>query len=176
MTIFFYLLTFLGVGALHVAFTSVAPYPLNNIQVSLLLIALMIVTRRYRLALFTTMLMGIVMELYAITPFGIILTSMVASVSAGLIIATTLLSTLQLLGGVLLIAAMTAIFRICLALLLWISSAWITNAISSPQALLISSLAEILLTSLAGALIIMTYAFWSRKSRRRNVSLQLSDL
>ncbi len=176
MTAFLYLFTFLGVGALHMGFSSTAPYPLNAINVSLLLIALMVISTRYRLALFTTMLMGVLMELYAITPFGLVLSSMVISVSGGMIIATTLLSTLQLSGGVLLIASMTALFRASFALMLWIASAWTTTALPSARVVFRHSITEIVATSIAGALIVFLYALWSRKTRHARLSLDLSDI
>lgn len=176
MIALFYFFTFLLVGALHIAFSSVAPYPLNTINVSILLIAFMVITRRFRLALFTAMLMGILMELYAVTPFGILLGSMVTSVSAGLLLATTLLSTLQLLGGALLIAAMTAIFRAAFISLTWAASIWSSLQMPSARSALQSGLTAILLTSLAGAAIIGLYALLSRKSRITSRSLHLPDL
>ncbi|MEK7102593.1 MAG: hypothetical protein AAB579_01950 [Patescibacteria group bacterium] len=98
-----------GISTLHIALVSVLPAPLNTVNIPVVALVYLLLTKRTTLAIATAISVGFIMELYAVTPFGLLLTSLVTTLLAGMFLTSRILTTVSF-GG-----AMTLTFFMVMA-------------------------------------------------------------
>lgn len=89
-----------GISALHIALVSVLPAPLNTVNITVVALVYLLLTRRTALAIATAISVGFIMELYAVTPFGLLLTSLLATLLMGAYLTSRILTTVSFGGAV----------------------------------------------------------------------------
>lgn len=98
--------TILAIGAivvistLHIALVSVLPAPLNTVNITVVALVYLLLTRRTALAIATAVSIGFIMELYAVTPFGLLLASLLATFLVGAYLTSRILATVSFGGAV----------------------------------------------------------------------------
>lgn len=105
-------LAIVGTGALHIAWTSVMPYPLNTVHITMIVLVYLLLTKRTILAIATACSVGFIIELYAVTPFGLLLGSLLGALLVGAFLAFRAITTISLGGATALTFIMVVVSRI----------------------------------------------------------------
>lgn len=90
----------IGISALHIAIVSVLPAPLNTVNITVVALVYLLLTKRTALAIATAISVGFIMELYAVTPFGLLLASLLATLLVGAHLTSRILTTVSFSGAV----------------------------------------------------------------------------
>ncbi|OGL88396.1 hypothetical protein A3H75_01805 [Candidatus Uhrbacteria bacterium RIFCSPLOWO2_02_FULL_51_9] len=161
------ILAVIGIVALHITLATTLPWPFSALNITVIALAYLLLTRHATLAIATAFCMGIVMELYAVTPFGVLVTSLVVALTLGSIIASYLITTISPLGMIAVTFTMAVTYRICFLVLIGIIAlSGKQVAISTGQALEMIA-TEGLTTTALMALIVGGGTVLRRKTRAR---------
>lgn len=90
----------IGISTLHIAIVSVLPAPLNTINITVVALVYLLLTGRTALAIATAISVGFIMELYAVTPFGLLLASLMMTLMVGAYLTSRILTTVSFGGAV----------------------------------------------------------------------------
>lgn len=102
----------IGTGTLHIAWITIFPYPLNLINIATIALVYLLLTRRVTAAIATAFAVGVVIELYSVTPFGLLLGALIVALLVGAFLAMRVLTTNSFWGGVALCLLMVVINRL----------------------------------------------------------------
>lgn len=157
----------IAIVALQIALASILPWPLSALNITIIALVYMLLTRHATLAIATAFCMGIIMELYAVTPFGVLITSLIVALTLGSIMASYLITTISPLGMIAVTFTMVATYRVCFLVLVGIIAlSGKQVAISIGQALEMI-VTEGLTTTALLALMVGGAAVLRRKTRAR---------
>lgn len=88
------------ISALHIAIVSVLPSPFNTVNITVVALVYLLLTKRTTLAIASAISVGFIMELYAVTPFGLLLASLLASLLVGAYLTSRILTTISFGGAI----------------------------------------------------------------------------
>ncbi|MEK7481599.1 MAG: hypothetical protein AAB633_02575 [Patescibacteria group bacterium] len=143
----------IGTSTLHIAWVTIFPYPLNLINIATIALVYLLLTRRVTAAIATAFSVGVIIELYAITPFGLLLGAFIVALLAGTFFAMRVLTTNSFWGSVALCLVMVVVNRLTfIALLIIVGLISGAGAQLSVQAVE-SMVAEGMMTTVAAALL-----------------------
>ena len=163
--ILIYLLAIIGISSLHIAAASIIPFPYNSINVTVLALGFLVLTHKTNLAIAVALFMGIVIELYAVTPFGLLLSALMVSLFIGTTLATRAITTLTLPGSILLILIMVLAYRVSFFIFIGIQTVS-SDATAMPLVQTIQSItAETVATTFSAALILGLSLLLTRQRR-----------
>lgn len=161
------ILAVIAIVAIHIALATTLPWPFSALNITMIALVYLLLTRHASLAVATAFCMGMIMELYAVTPFGVLITSLIMALIIGSVIASYLVATISPLGIIAVTFAMVATYRICFLVLVGIVALSGKHvAVSVQQALEIIATEGIVTTALV-ALLVGGFAFLRRKTRAR---------
>ncbi len=120
MRLFLAMLAVVAITALHIALATTLPWPFSTMNITMIALVYFLLSRHVSLAITTAFCMGIIMELYALTPFGVLITSLMIALIVGSVIASYLVTTISPLGMIAVTFAMVATYRICFLVLVGI--------------------------------------------------------
>lgn len=160
-------LAVIAIVALHIALATTLPWPFSTLNITIIALVYFLLTRHTALAITTAFSMGIIMELYSLTPFGVLMTALIIALMVGSVMASYLVTTVSPLGMIAVTFTMVAVYRICFLIVVGIISFSGKQAsVSLTQAFKIIA-TECLMTTALMALIVGGLALLRRKTRAR---------
>jgi len=155
------------VSALHIATVTIFPYPFNTVNITIIALVFLLLTGRTKLSIIITIIMGVVVELYAVTPFGALLAALLASLMVGIFMASHIITTLSFLGGVALTFGMVVCYRLFFVMLFSIYALRDETITLSITQALGSIASETIATTFVGALFIGIYTIRNQRASAR---------
>lgn len=162
-----YLLILIIIGAIHITVVSVLPEPYNMINITVLALGLLILSGRLSLAVFLALFMGLLNELYAVTPFGLLMVALLLTLIVGRFVATRLITTLNFLGSIALILVMSLTYRLSFIALHGVLLATSEGSLALAHAVQQAAVEAGLTTALC-AIVIALY-LWQTRHRRSTI-------
>lgn len=143
----------IATSILHIAWITVFPYPLSVINIVAIALVYLLLMRRFSAALATAFAVGITIELYAVTPFGLLLGALLLALLASAFLASRILTTNSFWGSVALCLFMVMVNRV--AFVGFLTIALLLQGAETPLSLPLfeSLLAEGLMTTIAAAVL-----------------------
>lgn len=161
--ILIYIIAIIGISALHIATVSILPFPYNTVNITIIAIALLILINRTTLAVSVALFIGFVTELYAITPFGFLISALIISLLIGILVATHVITTITFTGSTILILIMTLINRVSFFLL--ISAHEMSHNTFALMRVIQNTTAEIFCTTTVAMMVLALYFFFTRQTK-----------
>lgn len=112
LRIIFAIVAIIATSTLHIAWITVFPYPLNAINIVTIALVYLLLMRRVPAAIATAFAVGITIELYAVTPFGLLSGALMAALLISAFFASRILTTNSFWGSVALCLFMVVVNRV----------------------------------------------------------------
>lgn len=157
----------IAISALHIAIVTVFSYPFNTVNVTIIAMVFLLMTRRTNLSIAITLFMGTIIDLYAVTPFGVLLVALIISLIVGIALSSYVITTISFLGGVILTLTMVVCYRISFMLFFGLYALSHEEVVLPFVQALQHVAAEAFTTTLIAALLILFFAKRTARSHAR---------
>lgn len=143
----------IAITTLHIAWVTVFPYPISALNIITIALVYLLLVRRIAVALAAAFAVGLTIELYAVTPFGLLLGALLIAFIASAFFASRILTTNSFWGSVALCFFMVVVNRITFVVLLTIVGFTQGEVAAVSLQFMESMIAEGIVTTIAAAVL-----------------------
>lgn len=141
------------ITTLHIAWIMIFPYPFNTLNVIIIALVYLLLMHRIAVAIAMAFIAGITIELYAVTPFGLLLGALLLALLVSAFFASRVLTTNSFWGSVTLCLFMVVINRLAVMAFLFVMGFVQGEGGTFSLQLLESMVAEGVMTTLTAAVL-----------------------